>query len=36
MSDEEDREDIPNENEGNIFDWAEDNLEDEYYKNDPN
>lgn len=25
----------PNDNEGNIFEWAEENLEDEYWKNDP-
>ncbi len=30
-----DLEDMPNENDGNIFEWAEDNLEDEYWKNDP-
>jgi hypothetical protein len=30
-----DSEDMPNENDGNIFEWAEDNLEDEYWKNDP-
>ena len=27
--------DMPNEDEGNPFSWAEENLEDEYWKNDP-
>jgi hypothetical protein len=33
--DNDNKEDMPNENEGNIFTWAEEHLEDEYWKNDP-
>lgn len=33
-SEEYDNDSPPSEDEGNIFEWAEENLEDEYWKND--
>lgn len=33
-SDDSDRDSPPSDDEGNIFEWAEEHLEDEYWKND--